>query len=112
MEVISPMTWESFKYTVVHGETEKEKSGEFTQFPLRLAYGITIHRSQGQTFDKSMISFQGGVFAAGQAYVALSRCRTLEGIYLLHPVKKEHFIVDKNVVAFMEEIRSGKYAMS
>ncbi len=81
----------------------EEELGSFTQFPLRLAWAITIHKSQGLTFDKVMIDFTGGAFAGGQVYVALSRCRTLEGMVLKTPVTQRDIIVSDDVMQFSKQ---------
>lgn len=70
------------------------------QFPLRLAWAITVHKSQGLTFNRVNIDFTGGVFAGGQAYVALSRCSSLEGITLAQPIRREDVFVRQDVMRF------------
>ena len=77
-----------------------EVVGAFTQYPLRLAWAVTIHKAQGKTFDAVVIDVGRGTFAPGQAYVALSRCRSLEGL-VLHTLKPEHVLVDPRAQAFL-----------
>jgi ATP-dependent DNA helicase PIF1 len=81
---------------------EPEIVGSFTQLPIKLAWAVTIHKGQGKTFDKVHLDFGNGLFASGQAYVALSRCRTLEGISLTSPLKKEYIFSDQRIKEFME----------
>ncbi|OFX67480.1 MAG: hypothetical protein A2X12_02685 [Bacteroidetes bacterium GWE2_29_8] len=83
---------------------EEKVVGKFTQFPLKLAWAITIHKSQGLTFDKVVIDIGGGAFASGQMYVALSRCKTLNGIYLKTPIRDKDIIVDSSLIEFSETI--------
>jgi ATP-dependent DNA helicase PIF1 len=81
-----------------------EVLGKFKQKPVKLAYATTIHKAQGQTYDKLNIEFDRGSFAHGQTYVALSRCRSLEGISLSTPLKKTDIILDKRVEVFLNSI--------
>lgn len=99
--VTKPEIWENVKYSM-DSETKnirEEIAGSFTQIPLRLAWAITIHKSQGLTFDKIIVDAE-DAFAHGQTYVALSRCRTLEGIVLLSPISKNSVICDMEVSGF------------
>lgn len=103
---VSKETWNSVRYFYNSDERELEKEtvSSFTQFPIRLAWAITIHKSQGQTYQSVAIDLSDGAFAHGQTYVALSRCQSLEGLYLTSPLKSEDIIVDQDVVEFMKSI--------
>lgn len=95
-------TWENMRYTFNEKEQKIEEQllGTFVQFPLRLAWAITVHKSQGLTFRRVRIDFTGGAFAGGQAYVALSRCTSLEGISLEAPIRRSDIFVKPEVIAF------------
>lgn len=100
--------WEIIKYT---HDIEKPKNidtkvvGTFKQLPLKLAWAITIHKSQGKTFDKVVIDLGRGAFEYGQTYVALSRCRTLDGIYLTKPLTQRDILVDQTTNEFYSTMR-------
>ncbi|MBK6997177.1 MAG: AAA family ATPase [Lewinellaceae bacterium] len=101
---VAKAEWEIIRYKGgATGGLETEVVGSFTQYPLRLAWAITIHKSQGKTFDKVLIDLGGGAFEHGQLYVALSRCRTLEGVVLRHRIRPQDVITDDRVVEFYEE---------
>jgi GTPase SAR1 family protein len=100
---VTPETWENINYSV-DAETKaitEEKIGSYTQMPLRLAWSITIHKSQGLTFEKAIID-AAGAFAHGQTYVALSRCKSLEGLVLKSKIHASQIISDGNVTRFNE----------
>lgn len=98
---VAQMEWEIIRYKAgATGEIETESIGSFRQYPLKLAWAITIHKSQGKTFDRVLIDLEGGAFEHGQLYVALSRCRTLEGIVLRNPIRPRDVITDERVVDF------------
>lgn len=99
--------WEMLKYSSSskEGEIKTETIGTFNQYPLRLAWAITVHKSQGKTFEKVIIDLGGGgAFEHGQTYVALSRCKTLEGIVLKHPIKYRDVLIDERIIDFYQQI--------
>ena len=103
--------WENIRYTFDEKEQRivEEQLGVFVQFPLRLAWAITVHKSQGLTFRRVKIDFSGGgAFAGGQTYVALSRCTSLQGITLEEPIRPTDIFVRPEVVAFARRYNDGK----
>ena len=101
---VGRMIWENIRYREDEktGKIEEEVLGTFTQYPLRLAWAVTIHKSQGLTFDKVIID-AARAFAAGQVYVALSRCRTLEGIVLSTPLDYVELDNDPSVLRYTSD---------
>lgn len=101
--------WENVKYTFNEKEqkVEGQTIGTYTQFPLRLAWAITVHKSQGLTFNKVKIDFTGGVFAGGQTYVALSRCTSLNGISLKEPIHQKDIFIRAEVQDFARNYNDG-----
>ncbi|MCH5346986.1 MAG: AAA family ATPase [Muribaculaceae bacterium] len=99
---VEPETWSNIKYE--YDEKSKKvvekELGNFTQFPLKPAWALTIHKSQGLTFDRVNIDIGRGAFASGQSYVALSRCRSLEGMTLLSPLNERDMVVNPAIIEF------------
>ncbi len=101
---VEPFEWDVVRHKLNDkNEIETENIGTFTQYPLRLAWAMTIHKSQGKTFDRVIIDMGKGAFEYGQTYVALSRCRTLEGIVLRRPLRPQDIFVDERVVDFYQQ---------
>jgi len=102
--------WANVRYSYNDKEKkiEEEELGTFTQFPVRLAWAITIHKSQGLTFSRVAIDFTGGVFAGSMTYVALSRCRSLQGLQLKKPITQSDVFVNPNVVQFSQQFNNQK----
>lgn len=107
--ITTPETWENITYKVdkeTNAITE-DKIGSYTQMPLRLAWSITIHKSQGLTFEKAVIDAE-GAFAHGQTYVALSRCKSLEGLILKSKINSKQIISDANVLNFTKQAEENQ----
>jgi ATP-dependent DNA helicase PIF1 len=95
--------WEVSRYVFSKGMLKRENLGYFSQIPLKLAWAVTIHKSQGKSFDKVIIDLGRGSFAHGQTYVALSRCRSLEGLVLKQAIQEEDIIVDRAIIDYCKQ---------
>ena len=106
---VEPSIWEKFRYAYDPRTKAltRDIAAEFTQFPLRLAWAVTIHKSQGKTYDRAIIDLGSGAFAPGQTYVALSRLTSLDGLYLTRPLRPSDVRVDPDVQRFMRAARAA-----
>ncbi|MBM7026257.1 ATP-dependent DNA helicase [Clavibacter zhangzhiyongii] len=102
---VEPVTWEKHKYSYspTTKQLRRDVVADFTQFPLRLAWAVTIHKSQGKTYERAIVDLGARVFSPGQTYVALSRITDIDGLYLTRPLRPADIIVDENVRRFMSE---------
>ncbi|MBR3089219.1 MAG: AAA family ATPase [Prevotella sp.] len=107
---VDQSVWSNMRYTYNEKEEkiEEEEIGRFVQYPIRLAWAITVHKSQGLTFQKVNIDLAGGAFAGGQTYVALSRCRSLDGITLKEPIRLSDVFVRSEVVRFARNYNNSQ----
>ncbi|MGN0213048.1 MAG: AAA family ATPase [Muribaculaceae bacterium] len=106
---LQPEQWENMQYDFDEKEKRIKETvlGTFTQFPVKLAWALTIHKSQGLTFNNIIIDLSGGAFSSGQTYVALSRCTSLSGIILRQPIRLRDIIVNRSVVEFSKSFNSN-----
>jgi len=104
---VLPVKWERIRYAynAEDNKMEQEVAGDFKQFPVKLAWAITIHKSQGQTLKRVMVDLGRGAFAHGQVYVALSRCESLSGLWLRRPIRPSDIIFDDRVLTFLRKSR-------
>jgi len=104
---LTPHTWDMFRFVFdeAHGAIEAETIGSYTQYPLMLAWAITIHKSQGKTFERVVVDMGRGAFVHGQTYVALSRATALSGLALVRPITEGHILLDWRVPRFLTERR-------
>ncbi len=98
---VYPYSWEVYRFGLEGSSIVSESIGSFSQYPFRLAWAITIHKSQGKTFDRVTIALGRGAFAAGQMYVALSRCTSFEGVTLLTPARANDIRTDDRIIQFL-----------
>jgi ATP-dependent exoDNAse (exonuclease V) alpha subunit len=104
---VRPHQWDiyKFQYNAKAAQIESNVVGSCIQYPLKLAWAVTIHKSQGKTFDRVVLDIGNGTFSPGQLYVALSRCTSFEGIVLKQPILRRHIWTDRTVVDFMNSFQ-------
>jgi hypothetical protein len=104
---VTPFTWEATRPVVSGGSLTREVIGTYTQLPFKLAWAITIHKSQGQTLERLVVDLTGGMFSTGQLYVALSRCTSLSGLVLKRPVLPKDLKTDRRIARFLRSSVGG-----
>jgi ATP-dependent DNA helicase PIF1 len=107
---VRPFTWEATTPVLDAGSMRREVIGTYTQLPFKLAWAITIHKSQGQTLERMVVDLSGGMFSTGQLYVALSRCTSMSGLVLKRPVLPKDLKIDRRVIRFLRQAVSGDHA--
>lgn len=112
--MVDEVSWDLYKteYNEKEDKLEQKIEGSFHQLPLRLAWAITIHKSQGQTFDKVVLNLENGAFVAGQLYVALSRCISLEGLILAKKIRSQDIQTDYRIKAFFNFYKKYRQLMN
>ena len=109
---MNKVTWENYKYEYddLEDKIVSKVIGKYTQYPLMLAWAVTIHKSQGKTLNKVFLNIGHGAFAPGQIYVALSRVRSLEGIKLAKAIRESDVICDSRIKSFYQFIKKSSTA--
>jgi ATP-dependent DNA helicase PIF1 len=101
---VAPNKWEISQFFLEEGQIKTKVVGSFTQYPLVLAWALTIHKSQGKTFERVVFDIGKGAFSSGQVYVALSRCTSLQGLVLKKPIQRHHMWMDSQVAKFLARL--------
>ena len=111
---VEKVTWDviNYEYNREKKKVEKTITGTYTQYPLKLAWAITIHKSQGMTFDKMILDLGSGIFSDGQLYVALSRVKSIDGLFLTHPIRPSYIRGSKEILSYAEQYNDSELIAS